>query len=655
MCGFFGLMQRDGSPISPAFVRHATDLLRHRGPDDEGYLCFHTKTKRTLSCAGRDTDRRLGLPSLDQANKDCFDFALGFRRLSVIDPSPGGHQPMVSHDGRYWIVLNGEIYNYVEIRQELQELGHRFHSASDTEVLLTAYAQWGPQALRRFVGMFAFAVLDTAERVVFLGRDPFGIKPLYYTLNDGAFAFASEIPALLDVPGVRRSVNPERLYLYLTYGLTDHGSETMFADIHQLPAAHYMDLSLEKPGTPNPICYWRIDLGNRLSLSPEDAGERLRDMFLESTRLHLRSDVAIGAALSGGLDSSSIVNAIRHVQGRNAELHTFSYIAGESGIDEEPWVDIAGNNANAIIHKVTLTAEDLLADMDHFTGIQAEPFGSTSIYAQYRVFRLAREAGITVVLDGQGADELLAGYRWHVSVRFASLFSQWRFPAACRLLGNQSLPDAGWKTFFLEAWPFLIPRSMQALRLTARTGVGTPVWLNSGWFTKRGTYSYPYAPPHGSDLFRETLRQGLTTTLPMLLRYEDRNSMSQSVESRVPFLTTALADFLLALPDKLLIDDNGLSKAVLRHAMRGILPEAIVNRQDKIGFVTPERKWLNSLRPWVDQTLTSTIAAEIPAINHQAMRQEWHKLINGSAPFNFTVWRWVNLIRWVDLFKVVIN
>src|SRR5262249_14253057 len=153
--------------------------------------------------------------------KDCFNFAFGFRRLSIIDFSPNGHQPMASHDGRYWIVLNGEIYNYVEIRRELQDLGHCFHSQSDTEVLLAAYIQWGAQAIRRFVGMFAFAVLDTAERVLFLGRDPFGIKPLYYTLNDSAFAFASEIPALLDVPGVRRNVNPERLYIYLMYGITD--------------------------------------------------------------------------------------------------------------------------------------------------------------------------------------------------------------------------------------------------------------------------------------------------------------------------------------------------------------------------------------------------------------------------------------------------
>lgn len=654
MCGIFGIWHRDGSPVSLSLVQEATDHLRHRGPDDEGYLCFQTKSQQVLSCAGRDTHTRLRLPSLDHAKAAGFDFALGFRRLAIIDVSPDGHQPMASLDGRYWIVLNGEIYNHVELRQELQALGYRFRSRSDTEVLLTAYIHWGPESITRLVGMFAFGILDTHRRVLFMGRDPFGIKPLYYVRSDKAFAFASEIKPLLEVPGVRRAVNPERMYLYLRYALADYGSETMFADVHQLPAAHYMEIRLNDPGTSTCVRYWQIDPDARLALSPNEAADRLRELFLTSVRLHLRSDVAVGAALSGGIDSSSIVSAIRHVQGENVALHTFSYISDDPALNEEPWMDIVGRAANAVPHKVRVKTDELAADVEHLIRIHAEPFLSTNVYAQYRVFSLAREAGITVMLNGQGADEFLGGYRGYLAARLASLIFQGRGNAALRL-AREGLRRDNRVRLSLQAGRYLLPATLHPLaRLILRSA--NPAWLNTGWFEERGALSDPFACERGTDVLRAVLGQAVTmTSLPVLLRYEDRNSMSNSIENRVPFLTPDLVSFVLALPEEFIIDRDGLSKAVMRRAMAGIVPQVILNRKDKIGFQVTEHRWLAGLRPWVDETLGSQTAARIPALNRGAMRREWQAVIHGRKRYNLRIWRWVNFIRWADSFRVVME
>lgn len=653
MCGIFGIWHRDGSPVSLPFVHEATSLLRHRGPDDEGYLCFQTKTQAALPRSGPDTDKRLRLSSIDQADSADFDFAIGFRRLAIIDVSPAGHQPMVSHDGRYWVVLNGEIYNYVELRQELESLGHQFRSHSDTEVLLAAYAQWGAQAIRRFVGMFAFGILDTQARLLILGRDPFGIKPLYYVLNARTFAFASEITPLLNVLGAHRAVNPERLYFYLRYALMDYGTETMFADVHQLPAAHYMEIRLDQPrATPTCVRHWQIDSDARSLLSPKHAADRLRELFLASTRLHLRSDVTVGAALSGGIDSSSIVSAIRHIHGENVALHTFSYIADDPILNEEVWIDTAGHAVNAVQHKVRMKSDDLAADVERLIDIHAEPFLSTNVYAQHRVFRLAREAGIKVLLNGQGADEILGGYRTYLAARLASLVHQRRGREAFRLM-REGLRRNNRTRLCLQAGRHLVPPSLHPLAHRLLWRSSRPAWLNTAWFEKRGAVSDPFACEHGTDVLRDVLHQAVTMkNLPILLRYEDRNSMSHSVESRVPFLTPALVSFVLSLPEEFIIDGNGVSKAVMRRAMAGIVPQVILNRRDKIGFQAPERRWMAGMRPWVEQTLQSETAARIPVLNCGAMRREWTAVMSGTKPFNLRIWRWVNLIRWAESFKV---
>ncbi len=639
MCGIVGLIFT--SPRDKVAERASAMLsrLKHRGPDDHGWLCYSRSVKR----AGRGE-----LPFVP------MEAVMLHRRLSILDLSEAGWQPMSTPDGRYAIVYNGEIYNYLEVRVELERRGHVFDSRSDTEVLLHAYVEWGPYALQRLVGMFAFGILDMQARRLFLARDHAGIKPLYYVSLANGFAFASEIKALLELPEVDRQVNPQRLYDYLRFGLTDHGGETLFARVRQLPSAHYLEVALDHPADLQPVCYWSIDLTQRQEVSFEKAAQHLRDLFLESVRLHMRSDVPVGAALSGGIDSSSIVMTMRHLLGSRLDLHTFSYIADEPSRSEERWVDRVGRAAGAIVHKVCPNPQDLVTELDDLIAAQDEPFGSTSIYAQRRVFRLAGDAGIKVMLDGQGADELLGGYRLYLPARLASLMRQGQWGKALRFLPNAlGQTDSGGARLVFQAGGLLLPRSLHepAMRLVGENL--TPSWLNANWFWERGVIRRSFWKSNGRQLLRDQLhRTVVETSLPMLLRYEDRNSMSFSIESRVPFLTPALINFCLTLPEEYIISDDGTSKAVFRQAMRGIVPDAILDRRDKIGFATPEESWLTFQRPWVDRVLRSETARRVHSLNLEAVMREWHAIVDQGKRFDFRVWRWINTIRWAERYQV---
>jgi len=618
MCGIAGFLGPNGDPREAA--RGPLASLAHRGPDDAGWVA--------------------------RTSPACL---LLHRRLSILDLSAAGHQPMFTPDGSYTIVFNGEIYNYCELREELARLGVNFRTQTDTEVLLHAYVRWGAACLRRLTGMFAFAIEDQRRRVLFLARDFFGIKPLYHVAHAGGFAFASEIKTLLDWLPIPRTVDPQRLYDYLRFGRTDHGAATMWSAIQQVPAAHYLEVSLDRPIAGQPVRYWRLPDDETLDVPFDEAARRVREAFLQNIRLHLRSDVPVGAALSGGIDSSAIVAAMRAVES-GADLHAFSYIADEPAMSEERWVDLVGTQTSAAIHKVLARPDDLVADLDRLIYTQDEPFGSTSIYAQYRVFRLAREKGIKVMLDGQGADEMLAGYRQNVPARLSSLIRQGRLLDAFAF---------GQKAAQLPGMSGRVRMWLQALRLLMpETPVKwlnewlVPSWLDGRWFRERGVSLHAAVGSGHRDKLREELRQTLTaTSLPMLLRYEDRNSMASSIESRVPFLTPDFAELVLRLPEQHILSNDGTTKNVFRQAMRGIVPDAILDRRDKIGFATPEQRWLTHLRPWVDAALSSDRARSLAALDLPTMTRDWQAVHAGKAPFDFRIWRWVNLIRWADRFN----
>jgi asparagine synthase (glutamine-hydrolysing) len=601
-----------------------------------------------------------------QVGRECHgaevraDTVLVHQRLAIIDMGLTGWQPMSTPDGRYHIVYNGEIYNYLELRRDLERLGHRFRSTSDTEVLLLAYASWGIAAFRRLVGMFALAVLDSQQRTLLLARDFFGIKPLYYARWRDGHAFASEIKALLDLPGVGRTINPHRLYAYLRHGTTDHGAGSLLREVRQLPAAHWLELPMDGQPLADPVRYWDLDLSARSDLSLPAAADQLRELFLESVRLHLRSDVPVGVALSGGIDSSSIALSVRHLTGPSQELHTFSYIADDPRLSEEHWVDLAGTAAGAVVHKVCPSVDDLAQDFERLVTAQDEPFGSTSIYAQFRVFQRAQQVGVKVMLDGQGADELLGGYRGYLAVRLASLLRQKRWAEASAFFRRASTwPESGRRWLAMSTVGHFVPTRLQpsARRLVGRDLL--PDWLNARWFAERGVGVGTGLATSGTGELREALYRALSeANLPALLRYEDRNSMIFSIESRVPFLTPALADFLLSLPEAYLIDADGASKAVFRRAMRGIVPDAILDRREKVGFETSEWAWLTGLRPWVEQTLAGDQARRIPALSLDGMQRAWQSRLDGQHPVRSVdspVWRWINLIAWSGRFDVAFD
>ncbi|MCU0224609.1 MAG: asparagine synthetase B [Acidobacteria bacterium] len=365
MCGIAGQLAAPRRAIDEAALAAASELLAHRGPDDFAYLGWRdghplhpTRDPRTLA----------GAP-----------LGLAHRRLSILDLSPAGRQPMIAGDGARAIVFNGEIYNYRELRAELERAGRRFATESDTEILLAAYSAWGDAAFARFTGMFALAILDLPARALVLARDPFGIKP------------------------------------YLRYGLSDHGDATLFAGIEQLPAATLLRVPLDDPSSGRPLRYWELPDGPLAALSFPEAAEELQRLFLESVALHLRSDVPVGSALSGGIDSSSIVAAIRALEGDALDQHAVSYIADDPALSEERFIEEAARAARVTLHRTSPREDELVADLERLIRVQGEPFGSTSIYAQHAVFRAAAGAGLKVMLDGQGADELLAGYRPHLS------------------------------------------------------------------------------------------------------------------------------------------------------------------------------------------------------------------------------------------------
>ncbi|MDF1502345.1 asparagine synthase (glutamine-hydrolyzing) [Roseisolibacter sp. H3M3-2] len=572
MCGILAALSRPGAPVAPH--EHVMDALRHRGPDGRGSACV------TL-LAGVD------------ASDDAPAAWLGHLRLSILDLSARGAQPMTSGDGRFVATYNGEIYNYVELRRELEADGARFRTGTDTEVLIEAWARWGESSLRRFEGMYAFVLVDRARRTATLARDAFGIKPLYYAETEAGLLVASEPLPLVRAGRLAPDLDPEVAYEYLRFGATNANDRTLLRGVRALPPASVATFDFDAGALRAPRTYWQLRPTER-AISLADAAAECRERFLDNVRLHLRSDVPVGAALSGGIDSSAVVCAMRRLE-PDLDLQTFSYIATEAGKSEERWVDLVHAQVGGACHKIRPAAEMGPDDLTRLIRHQGEPFGSASVYAQYLVFERARREGVTVTLDGQGADELLAGYWPYVGTRAAELARRGDL-AGCLRLVTHAAPGARGvaHTSMMLAQAALPPGLRRLARGLVRREV-FPSYLDRGWFAGAGVDADALA----EDLIgrHATMKDHLVSTvergsLPNLLRYADRNSMAHSVESRVPFLTMGFAEFLLSLPSEHLLSPDGERKHVFREAMRGILPEPIRARRDKIGFFADDALWL---------------------------------------------------------------
>jgi asparagine synthase (glutamine-hydrolysing) len=668
MCGITGFVSP--RPIMAGAVARMNQLIRHRGPDDEGYLLFRSPGAPPIACGGPDTpdDAYDGLsPYAAGARIEaCADMpvtlAFGHRRLSILDLSACGHQPMCTPDRRYWIVYNGEVYNHLELRAELEAVGYRFHSRSDTEVILAAYQEWGQDCMRRFVGMWAFAIHDCRTGEIFLARDRFGIKPLYYWVApDGAFCFASEIKQFTVFPGWKAGINPQRAYDFLAWGASDHTDETLFAGVYQVRPGHGIRLHehhfhADRDGRVASTQWYALQAEPFVG-SFADAAAEFGARFTEAVAVHLRADVPVGSCLSGGLDSSSIVcvvNRLLRAQGATHLQQTFSACSDDPRFDERAWIDEVARATEVRAHHVYPRLQDLFDDAPSITWHQDEPFGSTSIYAQWNVFRLAAANGVNVMLDGQGADEQLAGYHEYFAPRFAGLLRSgqwlrlWRDVAATRRMHGYSPLHAA-----RQVANVLLPEALrQPLRARAGKAHATPDWLNlealgatpDDPLARLGAYS---------DSVREVSRSQLTATrLQRLLHWEDRNSMAHSVESRVPFLDHRLVEFVLGLPDDFKIA-AGVTKRVQRAGMSGVLPDRIRDRVDKRGFETAEVVWMRKQAP---DLFRAKLADAIDASGGLLRRDEacgfLDEVIDGRREFSFLPWRLISFGEWCGKFSV---
>lgn len=666
MCGITGGINLAGKSISASLISRMAFALRHRGPDDEGYLLGDTTAGHYRLVGGQDTPQEVfstrylysprGVIS-DISEEGGYNLALAHRRLAIIDLSAAGHQPMCNEDGTVWVIHNGEIYNFRELRGELQSLGHRFVSDTDTEVIIHAYEEWGTRCLNEFNGMWACCIWDSKRQKLFCSRDRCGIKPFYYYFDGEQFLFASEIKALLqaDIP---KQANERRLYDYLTFGMVDHTQETFFERIKQLRGGEYLELSTSTKEL-SIRQYWDIDPDRKLSgFTHEEYTQRFYELLEDAVRLHLVSDVPLGTCLSGGLDSSAIVCLVdkfmreqgMKIPGSDMQK-TFSARYEDPRHDEGHFIEQVVQKTYVDAHFIYPTGEGLLKEMEQLIYHQDEPFGSTSIYAQWSVFKLARLSGIKVTLDGQGGDELLAGYHGYFGSFFAELLKAGQWSRLFKEIRSYATIHGYSKAQGLaRAVLWLLPEKAESLLRSLLRLTREQLWLRRD-FVRRTASDHPLRIAKGKSIFDNHLYTTLILfSLPSLLRFEDRNSMAHSIESRVPFLDYRLVEFAFATPAEEKIH-YGVTKRILRDALKGILPEPIRTRMDKIGFSTPEDTWL---RTTMKGFLTKLIASESfrsrPYFDVKQVKKLFEAHTEGKRNVSNTIWRIINLELWLRQF-----
>jgi len=604
VCGIAGEIRFDGKLSSLTTTRAMCDAQIHRGPDDEGYY----------------------------ANGPT---SLGIRRLAIIDLRKGLY-PLHNERNSIHLVFNGEIYGYGDLAHELERAGHEFYSKTDSEVLVHAYEEWGTTCLEKLNGMFAFALWDELEQLLWIARDHFGIKPLYYHQSENFFTFASEIKPLLTRPDLRTHANERVIRNYIGSGRVDDTTETFFDGIRQLRPAY--QLLIRPSGVVKLDRYWVPKISHELNgSSPGKEVENTRRLFVEAIRRQLVSDVPVGTCLSGGIDSSSIVCAIEKFRAKatissDERIKTFSAVFPGYPIDESRYARTVCEVAKAEHNPVQPTANELWQDLPLLVKCQEEPFASTSIYAQYRVMKRAKERGITVLLDGQGNDELLCGY---IPLYLQYLQMLKKHGKYCRLLTE------GIRSFDLLS-PLIKPHIRPYL-------IGLLAHGKS--LVRRALPIRAITVSRGSENDLPSTLEVLTSVngLPALLRYEDKNSMWHSIEARVPFLDRPFFEYVASLPlDRKLCD--GWTKYIFRRAMSGILPEEIRLRRSKIGFETPEKRWIEKdLRGRLQEFFSKKELVASRFYDVDALRKLLNKPKLTSNETSF-IWRILNLELWYRQF-----
>jgi asparagine synthase (glutamine-hydrolysing) len=611
MCGISAIVNTRNVPVEALFIRRMNERIAHRGPDNDGVFYGD-------------------------------NFALGHTRLAIMDTGHLAHQPFKYKD--YVITYNGEIYNYCEIKNELRLKGYSFGTRCDTEVILAAYDQWGEDCVSKFEGMWSFMIYDPARDILFGSRDRFGQKPFHYMLASGHFVVGSEIKQFLDLPWFRPMLNEEVAFNFLNYGALNYSNDTFFNGVQSLGPGHNIIYNLVSHQFT--ISRWyNFPEKASLSMDMQEASEQFRQLFTNSITTRLNSDVSMGSCLSGGLDSSSIVCMASNLLNGHGPLPTLSICWNDKAIDEQQYIDEVTSHTGSFNTKIfpdidQLNEEDLLGKIIYH---QDQPIPTASHFSEYKVYEAAKQNQLSVMLDGQGADEYLAGYGLFLWYHMHALFNSSRFGMLSRewdavkkishFSNNEML-----RNFLFIKYKQKKPRMLE--------------FIEPGW-GKEFLNADPSLPPKSTGFSARKLshHQLFSSSLPYQLHSSDRNSMCHSVEARLPFLDHRLVEFCYSLPDTFKIT-RGQSKTVLREGLKSILPSMIYERKQKLGFPAPERDWLRRNKDWVNRQIDENADALERFVSIKKFKDHFNGFIDGkhtdSAPF----FRVLSFAKWLKVFNV---
>jgi asparagine synthase (glutamine-hydrolysing) len=644
VCGINGIISNDKNIKS--MIQNMNNLIRHRGPDDEGYVCVNSTDGNCKTYAGDDTIDSLKrkLPHISLEKFDTFDVVFGTRRLSIIDLTENGHQPMSDERRKLWITYNGEIYNYIELRKELQGYGYKFTTGSDTEVIINSYLKWGIDCVNHLNGMWAFGLWDGWGKKVILARDRFGVKPLYYTYSNKYFAFSSEIKPLILLNGYKFEVNFNKIPFFILYGNRLNHKDTYIKNIYTVKAANVLIYDM---GSIVLNKYYDVKNKDYSNKNEKELSAELLELLNDSIKLRYRSDVPVGTCLSGGFDSSSIVSISSEIGKK--KLNTFSAVWERpeyARYDESKYIDIVNRKFNCIENKIEPKAEEFEKVFEELNYYQELPSEGPGLIPQWYVMKKAK-GKVKVLLDGQGGDELFGGY-FLAQTYLRSLIKDRQYIqllAEIKLL-SKYLNKREMHSFSIWLFPRFYNRIVRTY-LSEQFGIlRSDVRKN----IKRQELYYDSQVQKKYKHYLNNLSYHFITqlTIPTLLHYEDRSSMAHSIESRVPFLDYRLVEFGINLPPKYLIHKN-TPRPLFRKALQDHLPKEIVERREKLGYPAPFAEWSRqNLKSMILDTLLSKSCLD-DFINTTFLEKKLQNHFEGKIDYSWDIWRLMSLRKFLTL------
>ncbi len=644
MCGINGIVSANNDIRSK--IKVMNKMLRHRGPDDEGYVMIDSNTGNYAQYSGPDTieELRLTYPDIDYTNNKDFDVVFGHRRLSIIDLSKNGHGPMGSSDTKIWVTFNGEIYNYIELREELLKHGYAFHTETDTEVIINSYLNWGLDCLNRFNGMWAFSLWDSRISTLYLCRDRFGIKPLYYSHTKDAFGFSSEIKPMIYFNGRVPKINFEKIPFFIINGNRLNTEKTYINGISSLPASHYLEFKNNRIETKQ---YYEIPIQNTRNKTENQVGDEIISFLKDSIKLRFRSDVPVGTCLSGGFDSTSIVGISNELF--SSKLSTFSAVWEEEECDESRYIDIVNKKYRCKPHKVYPSAIEFEKVFNQISYYQEIPTEGPGLYPQWFVMSEAKDK-VKVLLDGQGGDEVFGGY-FHTASYLRGMLKDRKYIRALREYKTyiKFVRENG----FHSSASWLLPKQYNFLsrsKLSGKFNIINRQLLENADFSAMFEDVKP--PTRFGNFFSNISSHFINTqTIPALLHYEDRNSMAHSIESRVPFLDYRLVELGVNMQSEY-FTSGSTTRPLFRKVMKSYLPTEIINRKDKLGFPVPFSKWTRTiLKDYVRDFLLNTNALLYDFADKDQVAKKLSEHFDGTKDFGWILWRLLSLESTLQMYK----